>query len=530
MLLGLSFPPFPFWPAALIALVPMLARWSRKPAPWMLFRETFSAFLIFAAISGYWVLFHADMLKALLLGVGVMVLPLLMALPVVGSALIARRFGTPLGILALVASWLALELLLVYGPIPVPWLLLGHTMAGALMVNQFADLLGVGGLTLWVLGVNLCVWGILEVRPLTPRFALVLGLVAIVAAPMAYSAWRTTGLSSSTESMRVAIVQPVLPSSDWSAIASADRVQILADMADRDLALLDVAARRARTRPQLVIWPEAALPVFPDSRLQQTLYSRVTQWSHRRQVALLAGAVTRFDTAPALTVEPYRARQLATSRPYYNSALLFERSQRPQQYDKMHMMPVADHVPVARLAADQGMNVGQAFGTGGSRTLFRTSGARFSSLISYEAAFGQQSRQMALDGAEFFTVLFNPSPWTFAPAMQQLEAIARIRAIETRRAVVMASVSGGSGVILPDGSSLTRAAWGERTVVVAEVPRHTALTTYVATGDILYRVGAMLTLVLFFAYFIVSLFFGRKAGTDGQVARKRLAKLAGETA
>jgi apolipoprotein N-acyltransferase len=526
VLLGLSFPPFPFWWLALVALVPLLARWSQSPAPGMLFRETYSAFLIFAAFSGYWVLFHSDTLKALLLGVGVMLLPLLMTLPVLGSSFVRRRFGIPTGMVALVSGWLALELIFTHGPLPVPWLLLGHSLADALLVNQFADVSGVGGLTLWVWAVNLAIFGMLAMRSLTARFSLVLTTCTLLIIPVAYGAWRMTTLTASSESLRVAIVQPVLSTADWGAIASAERVQLLADMADEELDLLDATLRRSPTRPQLVIWPEGALPVFPDTRLQQTLYNRLSQWSTRRDIALLAGAVTRFDTAPALTVDPYLARQAAVSRPYYNSALLFDGGQRPQQYDKIHMVPVADQVPLVGWEPGQRFGVGHSFGIGGQRTLFQVAATRFSTTISYEVVFGNHVRNMVLDGAEFVTVLFNPSSWTFAPAHRQLESLARLRAIENRRAIVIASVTGGSGVILPDGSQLTRAEWGERSVVLADIPRGTSLTTYAAMGDVIYKAGGVLAGLFSFGFVIVLLFSTAKRKPT--VRRRRSAVSRGE--
>lgn len=499
VLLGLSFPPFPFPWLALVALVPLLARWSRGPESGMFFREAYSAFLIFAALSGYWVLFHSDTLKAFILGAGILLLPLLMALPVAGSNLIRQRFGLAWGVLALLGGWLALEFVFVAGPVPVPWLLLGHTQATNLIANQFADVAGVGGLTLWVWLVNLLVFGALRLPTLTARFAAGLATCGLIVAPIAYGAWRTTSLPASPESLRVAIAQPVLPSSDWAAVASAERVQMLADMTDEELGL----PRRHAASPEpvrLVLWPEASLPVFPDARLQQMLYNRLAQWATERQLAVLAGAVTRYDTAPALTVAPYLAKGRAASHPYYNSALLFDGQREPQQYDQIRMLPVADQVPLAGWGPARHLNLGHAFATGGDRTVFRLGETAFSAAISYEIAYGDHVRQMVRNGAQFIAVLLNPSPWTFSPAQRQLEAIARLRAIESRRAVVIASVSGGSGVILPDGRLLSRAGWGDRAVVSASVPLHSSSTPYSAAGDVLYQLGGVLSLLFVVAY------------------------------
>lgn len=524
MLLGLSFPPFPFYGLALVALVPLIARWSRLPAPGVLFRETYSAFLIFAVLSGYWVLLHSDMLTALLLGLGILTIPLLHALPVVGSSYVARRFGLAVGLPTLLLGWLGLEYVLSHSPMALPWLLLGHTQAAALTFNQFADVLGVGGLSLWVLLVNVAFFGLIQARGLTPRFALVLGAVAMIVAPVGYRAWSTTSLPPSTDTLHVAVVQPVLSPEEWSAIASADRVQMLADQADEALALLSPITRSRVDRPRLIIWPEAALPVFPEQRLQETLYGRVSQWANRRNVALLTGAVTRYDTAPALTVDPFDARQLAATRPYYNSALLFDNQQRAQQYDKIQLLPGADQVPLAGFATGHRTALGNAFGIGGQRTIFRAAGSRFASLIGYEIYFGDHARQMVVEGAEFLTLLSNTGWWDYPAATGQYEAIARLRAIENRRSVVISSVSGGSGVILPDGTSLSNTGWGERTVMTAEVPRYTHLTRYAMWGDVVYRVGALGTLLTLLLYGGAALFFPGASGARRRRQRRAPAR------
>jgi apolipoprotein N-acyltransferase len=507
LLLALAFPPFPFHGLALIALVPLIARWSRQPSLGTLFRESYAAFLLFTGLTGYWVLFHANMLKALMLGAGLLVLPAIMALPVVAAALVARRLGGTIGLAALVAGWLSLEFLLTHGPLPVPWLLLGHTQADALAFNQFADVFGVGGLSLWIWLVNILLFSLLQARSLTPRFALTLVASALVLAPLGYRAWRLTTLPVAVESIRVAVVQPVIPAADWSKIASGERVQLMADLADGDLRLLDPAAREGPDATRLVIWPEAALPVFPDGRLQETLYARLESWTRRRQVALLTGAVTRFDTAPALTVEPFLARQSADRRPYYNSALLFDGRHRAQQYDKIQMVPVADHVPNVGLEPGQRFGMSDMFGAGAHRTLFKAGDARFSTLIAYEVAFGDHARQMVMDGAEFLTVLTNSVWWDFEPAHRQFESMARLRAIETRRAVIVSAVNGRSGVILPDGTDLETTGWGERRVVTASVPRHTEMSAYMLLGDLAYRVGSIVALFIGIVFAGAMLFF-----------------------
>jgi apolipoprotein N-acyltransferase len=493
--LGLSFPPFPFHGLALVALVPLLARWSRQPALAMLFREAYAAFLIATALSGYWVLFHADTLKGLLMGAGLLAFPLLLTVPVLASSYVLRRLGLVPGLLALVSGWLAVEYFLTAGPVAFPWLLLGHTQAEALLFNQFADLGGVGGLSLWVLAVNVLIFAALRSRALTPRFALTLVALTLVLLPVGYRGWRLSTLPPAVDTAHVVVVQPAMAARQWSEIANHDRVQLLADLSDAALGWGAPAGSAVRPRPDLVVWPEAALPVLPDARLQQTLYARLSHWSARRGVPLLTGAVTRYDTAPALTVEPFLAQSVAGTRPYYNSALLFD-GRTTQQYDKIRMLPVADQVPAAGLIPGQVLGATRSFGIGGRQTTLRAGRFSLSSLVALEAFFGDHARRAVPAGADFFAVLTNTGWWSYEGAQRQFIALARLRAVETRRALVVASVTGGSGLILPDGSTSELAGWMDQETRALDVPVRTDLTTYVRSGDLVYRGGALVALLL----------------------------------
>jgi apolipoprotein N-acyltransferase len=493
--LGLSFPPFPFHGLALVALVPLLARWSRQPALAMLFREAYAAFLIATALSGYWVLFHADTLKGLMMGAGLLAFPLLLTLPVLASSYVLRRLGLVPGLLALGCGWLAVEYLLTAGPVAFPWLLLGHTQAEALLFNQFADLGGVGGLSLWVLAVNVAVFAALRSRALTPRFAVTLVALTLVLLPVGYRGWRLSTLPPAVDTAHVVVVQPALSAQAWSEVANLDRVQLLADLSDAALGWGAPPGATTPPRPDLVVWPEAALPVFPEARLQQTLYARLSNWAARRDVPLLTGAVTRFDTAPALTVEPFLAQRAAETSPYYNSALLFD-GRSTQQYDKIRMLPVADRVPAAGLVPGQVLGATRSFGVGGAQTTFRAGRFSLSTLVALEALFGDHARRAVPAGADFFAVLTNTGWWSYEGAHRQFVALARLRAVETRRALVLASVTGGSGMILPDGTTSELAGWMEHEALTVDVPVRTDLTTYVRTGDLVYRGASLVALLL----------------------------------
>ena len=507
VLLGLSFPPFPLYGLAWVALVPILIRWSRLPLGWMLLRETYSTFLVMAAIAGHWVLFHEQALTALTSGLGLLLVPLPMALPFILSALIKRRFGTLVGFVALVAMWLAMEFFLTHGPAALPWLLLGNTQAEATLFNQFADVTGVGGLTLWIWLLNGALFWLMDTRPLPARVGFGLALAALVAAPVVYGSWRLPQLETPAEHVEVGIVQPAVAPKQWADVASGERVNLLASLSNVML------LREAATRPaDLLVWPETALPVYYDVRRQRELYSRLGAWAEDRNVALLTGAITRYDSAPDLTVEPVVAQRYAEVTPYYNSALLFNASAQTQQYDKIHMIPFAERVPLvewrAALAALGVASGGVgAYGLGDRETLFEVGEHRFGSLICYESLFGDHARRLVKKGAGFLVVLSQDGWWGESAGYKQHLALSRLRSVETRRTLVMSAVTGESGLVHPDGSTTSLAGWMDQTASMASVPSLSARTYYTQHGDWVGRYGLFISTAILLAWLMVLLFF-----------------------
>ena len=508
LLLGFSFPPYPTYMLAYVALVPLLIRWSRLPLGWMLLREAYSTFLIMTAIAGHWVLFHENALTALTSGLGLLLLPLPYTLPVVAAAIAKRRFSFKVSFVVLVSFWLAVEYVLAHGPGALPWLLLGNTQANAPLFNQFADIAGVGGLTLWIWLVNGAIFWSLEARPIPARAVMAVCAIALFLAPIFYGQWRLPQLETSTETAEVAYVQPAVSPREWANVTSGARVDLMASLSSEMLKAIPQDA----ARPSLIVWPETALPVYPDARRQRDLYARLGNWTDLHDVSLLTGAITRYDSAPALTVEAVVAEKYAEVTPYYNSALFFNASARPQQYDKIYMIPFAERVPLvewrpalAALGVASG-GVG-GYGLGRRGQLLDRGDSRFGTLICYESLFGDHVRQLVSQGAEFLVVLAQDGWWGQSAGYQQHFALTRLRAIETRRAVLMSTVTGRSGLILPDGSAPETTRWMEQTVEQVSVPILHEATYYSLHGDWIGKRSSMFSLFLGLVWGFIALFF-----------------------
>lgn len=480
-LLALSFPPLGLYPLAWLALVPLLVRWSHAPSPMMVFREAYATFLLMAAGAGFWVLLHTSINAALYSGVGLLIAPLGHALAFTLAYGVRRRFGIALGITALFLNVLAVEYLLSHGPYALPWLLLGNTQAAALPFNQIADLGGVGLLSTFVLATNFL--GFLFVRSMPRpgmipgwRTLLALVLLMLLSSTAVYGDERLSTLDTEPAILQIGLVQPGVRPESWSVVADGSRVEKLAQMSERltpDSPYLVVrpASLDSPARPELLIWPEGALPSFPDPAQQQRLYARLTRWTDLRGVDLLTGAVTRRDT----------------NSPYHNAAILFRPRMAPQFYAKVHLTPFAERVPFSSASPYiDAMTMPTAharLASGDAPQALDGRNYQVGTVIGSESLHGDHVRRTVLQGSDFIVTLAQTGWWGHSPSPTQHLGLTRLRAIETRRAVVFSTVSGTSGVVYPDGTLEERSGWMEEDLEVIPVPLSTATTFYTEHGD-----------------------------------------------
>ena len=229
-------------------------------------------------------------------------------------------------------------------------------------------------------------------------------------------------------------------------------------------------------RPRLLLWPETALPILPDTAME-ALYGRLQAWVDARHVALLTGAIT-----PAGAGAGGRTR-------YRNSALLFRPGRgRPDAYHKVHLVPFAERVPfVERWPWLEALTVPAGGVTGyvpGPRAAPLPFGdTSLGVMICLESLFGNQARALVEQGAGVLVTLTQDGWWGPTPGFRQHLSFNRLRAVETGRALVQVSVTGLSALLLPDGSTVALTGWMARSATLVHVPLYTGTTFFVRHGD-----------------------------------------------
>jgi apolipoprotein N-acyltransferase len=495
-LFAISFPPFQLVIPALLCLVPisvMVAHAAdRDGHGWQAARAGFWFGFMGYGANLYWIAVALLLYtKLALLGY---VASLIWLAPVVGATMAALYFarkltGWPLALL-LPVVWTASELALNYlGDLSFPWLPLGLAVAHAPLLAQVADLSGVRGVTFWIAAVNGFVADAWLYRSNVRASALrVVGALAVVAAVAGYGEWRIATIHLAPLA-RIAVVQPDIP----------EEAKLTTENPTLHVAKLVAMTRAevARSSPDLVVWPEAALDRF--------------LWQY-------PGWTDSLRSADALNPTPMVVGFMDSSDPrvvpfaYYNAALLTDPrgniSPQPP-YRKHYLVPIVERVPFLNPDWFRGVVYFGGFGRGTAEEPFHLQFGTVGVLICYESIFPQLSRSYAEQGASVLLNITNDAWFQHSNAPYQHFAHLSLRAIENRLPVVRAANTGISGWIDPLGRvraatpifvprTATYAVEGVAGGLADGTTQRAPYTLYTRLGDWLGSLCLVLTLSLLF--------------------------------
>ncbi|MGB3544688.1 apolipoprotein N-acyltransferase [Rubrivirga sp.] len=471
-MIALSMPPLGLYPLAWVALVPLLMRWSIRKPSLDYARELYALLLTTSCCLGFWLLFNPDPGQAAGGGASLFLTPLPLTIAFVLAGAVKERVGKPLGLVALVLNVLTAEFMTLKLSLSVPWLVLGHTQVEALEFIQIADLGGVLLISLWVLALNITAFLALPRKQLghdaqptaIGQQGMYFGVfAALIAIPVVYGSVRTAQSDVPSGFARIAIVQPGIAPREWDAQKAPEKVRYLSSLSDDLLArwnpsALDssaVARQRGSTGDVgLLIWPQSSIPQMPSAREESRLYQRLSDWGERRGVSLLAGAVVGSSNGEGTAGD-------------MDTAVLFRPGKPTVTYNPMRSVMVTDNSQAR----------------GDERVLLDAGGTEIATTVGFESVFGDHVRQFTKSGANLIVVLSRNDLWGRTSGLYQHMMITRLRAIESRRAVVLSTVSGVSAMITPSGNIHETAGWMDQDVVPIEAPIFRHETLYVRHGD-----------------------------------------------
>ena len=376
----------------------------------------------------------------------------------VASALawLARGVG-PRALGAVPALWVTAELARGHLLTGFPWGLLGYSQYRRLLLIQIAAWTGVYGVSFLVALVNAAVaWAIVRGRRGVPVAAGVILLA--VGGTTLLGAQRLAG--GPPPGLPVAIAQGSIDQAvKW------DRAY-----QGKTLEIYRALTAEARGRARLIVWPETAVPAY--LRREPWVLGWLTELARTVETPLLVGAPDAEGAGP-------------TAR-YYNSAFLLTARGVEGRYDKIHLVPFGEYVPlkgllffVQAVAAEIG-----DFSSGREVTVFPLAGAPFGVVICYEVVFPDLFRRFVGEGARFMVNITNDGWFGRSSGPLQHLAMVPFRAVETGVAVVRAANTGVSAVVEPTGRIGPRLPLFERGVIETTIALREGQTFYTRFGDL----------------------------------------------
>jgi apolipoprotein N-acyltransferase len=470
LLLAAAFPPFGLWPLAFISPALLIVALSGRSL-----RGAFTVGLVFGLAFFFplvaWVINLAWFAWVAL----AIASALIFAVFAVGQRLLLNLRWWPL---AVAGWWVAAEAFRDRWPWGgFPWGRLAMSQAGV-PTQGWAAIAGPPALTFVVALVGACLgWLLLTAfadgrgtprprRLLMPALALA-GSVALALLPAALT---LDPVSANAKTAVVAAIQGDVPRAR-SLAAELNNVELeitLNHVTATDKLAAKVAAGQA-AKPDLVIWPENSTDIDP--MLYPPVYEEITSAAAAIGRPILVGAVLQ--------------------NPQRNAGVLWLPGQGPTTiYAKRRLVPFGEYVPFRSLISKiTSLTQLQPtdFVPGDQTVVFNVGQIKLGDVICYEVGFDDLVRSEVAAGANLLSVQSNDATFeregpTTAESGQQL-AMARIRAVEFDRTVVVASTTGYSAIVAPNGQLISRSGMWTQAELEARVP----LLTYTTLAE---RLGA----------------------------------------
>lgn len=266
----------------------------------------------------------------------------------------------------------------------------------------------------------------------------------------------------------VAIIQGGTPGMGMEAMDV--RRAVLQNHVEQTLALADAIRTGEQPQPDFVLWPENSTDIDPYRDAQAA--TAITIAARAVQAPILVGAVVQ--TSDPTLVE--------------NSGIVWDpETGAGDRYVKNHPVPFGEFVPFrAQLSQWIGRfdRVPRDFVAGTDSGVLEIGGVVIGDVICFEVAYDDVFTAVIDGGAELITVQTNNATYQGTGQPAQQWDIERLRALQSGRTVAVASTTGVSGFIEPDGSVTSQMDEGERGFLVQEVELRSGRTPSTLVGPL----------------------------------------------
>ena len=376
------------------------------------------------------------------------------------------------------ALWVSLELLRAYLFSGFPWALLGYSQWKFTPLIQISEFTGVYGVSFLIVMVN----GTLAQagrslgfsggegrlsKATVSRSALPLGLTALVfMSCLAYGV-----ITLSRKSFAEGRSFPEERSMTKVALLQGNIDQYMKWDKKYERLIKDtygeLVDKASRENPQLIVWPETALPGYLKRERQ------LQEWVEK--------VVVQTNAYHIIGSPEYREGS------YYNAAFLISpKGEILGEYDKIHLVPFGEMVPFRPILSRfiGALNELGDFSPSRERKLLETPFGKFAVLICWEGIFPHLVRKFVKDGAHYLVNITNDAWFLKTAAPFQHFIVSVFRAVENRVSIVRVANTGVSGFIDQYGRITKKTEIFKKDYLNSSVSRRIHQTFYTNYGDI----------------------------------------------
>jgi apolipoprotein N-acyltransferase len=296
--------------------------------------------------------------------------------------------------------------------------------------------------------------------------------LVLLAAIVVWPHVRHAGVGSGGEpAVTVAAVQGNVPRLGLD--FNAQRRAVLDNHVRETIRLAEDVRAGAAPQPQLVIWPEDSSDIDP--LVNADAGQAILEAAEAIGAPILVGTV--LDVPGRMQETPEYTNTMIVWNPVTGPA---------DRHDKEIVQPFGEYLPMPWLFRHLSGYADRAghFVPHKNSDVVRIAGVPVGVATCWEVIFDREPRKAVLNGAQLLVVPSNNATFNKTMSEQQL-SVAKLRAVEHDRYVVVAGTTGISAVIAPDGGELTRTEFFEPAYLDTQVRLKTRLTLATRWGPIL---------------------------------------------
>lgn len=499
VLLSLSFPPLKLGFLAYVALVPFFLLLEDKN-----YKESIRWGFLTGLFMNIGTLYWINWVTIPGAIAAILYLPIYFIIYSLVHTFLLTQLGEKYLYVCLPFLWTGVEYLRSLGVLGFPWNSLAYSQSYYLSLIQYISYTSVYGVSLWVVTINVFILLIFKnVSNFKKILVYFLILVILFIIPWIYGALVIPDEDESPEeNIHVALIQGNIdPYIKWDDEFLEENLKIYEELT-REAAIF---------HPQLIIWPETAVPDY--LRLSTLYLSALRRIIYELKVPLITGA------------PDFEYLSNGTYLAFNGAFLLTPEEETLPVYRKIHLVPFGERVPFTEtfpFLKDflENLEMGEGNFSPGEKPVSFTvpiklpdTLSRFNQskrvqilapvVICFESLFPELVRKFIQQGADILVIITNDAWFKKSAAPYHHAQAAIFRAIENRISIARCANTGVSMFVDPYGRTLTSSPIFKKVSLDHKIPLRTETTFFTRYGNVftlaisLFNIVPLLTALLF---------------------------------